>query len=141
MPDLTTIPPGFQRKVLKLDKSPIKQPTIRGPSATNKRIIPTQSKSSFRDKHRELYLPLLIQIYELRGKLDLLKSPDPLYTPTESAETIYNKLKVLENEILEATRWCDGVVLQLSKALTEANKLIVKPQKKLSFWQRIRRFL
>ncbi|MCI5052546.1 MAG: hypothetical protein MRY21_05355 [Simkaniaceae bacterium] len=132
MTESTTVPPGFRRKVLKLDKSPIKQPEIHGHTKTDKQIIPTQSKSSFRDRHRELYLPILIQVFELRGKLDQLRSPDPLTGPSESAATILEKLTSLETEISESRRWCDGVILQLSKALEEARKLLPEEEEEKS---------
>lgn len=132
-----TVPNGFKRKVLKLDKSPIDAPKIEAPGECKKRIVPTKSGSTFRDKHREIYLPILIQVIELRGKLEQMKNPDPLSDSSECPEQILGKLELLESDIIEAQRWCEGVVLQLGKAMEEARGLVPEKVPEVSAWDKI----
>lgn len=95
-----------------------------------KKIIPTIAHSNMREDFKKLFLPLLIDIFELRQMLDNYKLkqqyPD-LYTFEKEARKpaeIMDQLKQIQLEIEESQRWCQGVILQITKGIEQAQETV-----------------
>ncbi len=147
----------FHKKVYtKLDTSPfsenIKINTEKGSNCSNKKIIPSSPLSGMREEFKKTFLPLLIDIFELRQMIDNYKSQTsiPFQKETKSPKEILERLEIMQTEIEESQRWCNGVILQISKGIQEAkealdllNQRSVQKQggvktllKKLLFWRK-----
>lgn len=147
--------PYFHRKVYKLDQSPFSnsfsQEKISEPSTSAKRIIPTIPLAGLRENYKKIFLPLLIEVFELRQMIDNWRSqkePDCTITLDKiekSPREILEKLEEMRRDVEESQRWCNSLLLQLEKAIEEAEELTdakEKPQqekpsllKKLLFWR------
>ncbi len=97
----------FRKKVY----TKIYNPSSAENRGTIKKIIPSSKQSGVREEFKRVFLPLLIDIFELRHKLRNKASP-----PKE----ILKRLTELQNDIEESRRWCEGVILQISKGIEEA---------------------
>jgi hypothetical protein len=86
-----------------------------------KKIIPTSTKSSLREDFKKTFLPLLIDVFELRQRIQNYKAK-----PTSSVQPkeILLHLEELQKEIEESQRWCEGVILQISKGIEEAKEAL-----------------
>ena len=123
----------FQRKVYKkLDSSPLSQ-TIPPPthSHSEKKIIPSRATRGLREEFKKIFLPLLIDSFELRQTIDNQKSEKGSSSPLmeksacKSPKEILKRLEQMQADILEAQRWCDGVILQIAKGIEEAKKALI----------------
>lgn len=98
-----------------------------------KKIIPTTSQGGIREDLKKTFLPLLIDTIELRHMITMHKaqksSPDsPLYGHIYKApEEILHQLKVMQEDIEEAQRWCSGVISQIAKGIEEAKETLESP--------------
>lgn len=95
-----------------------------------KRIVPTTKKCGLREEFKKTFLPLLIDVFELRQMTQNFKSREalPLLPEKEeiskSPKEIIKKLEALQNDIEESKRWCEGVILQISKGIQEAKEAL-----------------
>lgn len=104
------------------------------PSSTahepRKKIIPTIALSGLREEFKKTFLPLLIDIFELRQMIDTYKiqqqSPKLrcFGKVSKTPQEILTQLKQMQLEIEESQRWCEGVVLQISKGIKEAQEAL-----------------
>jgi len=95
-----------------------------------KKIEPTAKKNGLREEFKKIFLPLLIDVFELRQMIKQY-SPNakispflPLEKPVKSPKEILTKLKNLQLDIQESQKWTDGVVSQIAKALKEAEETL-----------------
>ena len=97
---------------------------------TPKKIIPTIAHSGLREEFKKMFLPLLIDIFELRQMIDTYKllkqSPNLHYFEkvSKTPQEILTQLKQMQLEIEESQRWCEGVILQISKGIKEAQETL-----------------
>lgn len=95
-----------------------------------KKIIPSNAEQSLRDKFKEMFLPLLIDILELRQMIDVHKmqaqAPDLPYfgKVSKTPEEILARLTQMQKDIEESQRWCEGVILQIAKGITETQEAL-----------------
>ncbi len=121
----------FHKKVYtKLDASPfsenIKINSETGKSESNKKIIPSSPLSGMREEFKKTFLPLLIDIFELRQMIDNYKSQAsiPFQKEAKSPKEILERLEIMQTEIEESQRWCEGVILQIAKGIQEAKEAL-----------------
>jgi len=107
----------------------------------SKKIIPSSKIKGIREEYKKTFLPLLIDVFELRQMIQTYKKKkdplifSPLNKPKKSPQEILNRLTQLQQDIKESKRWCEGVILQIEKGIEEtreALQLIENPQKNLS---------
>lgn len=125
----------FRKKVYsKLDASPLSNP-IPSPShfsqdTSPKKIIPSSATKGLREDFKKTFLPLLIDVFELRQMIENYKSqvespsPLPMGKVTLSPQEILKQLEQLHNDIEETKRWCEGVILQIAKGIEEATETL-----------------
>lgn len=93
---------------------------------TKKKIYPTTVKPSVREKFKKLFLPLLVEVFELRQALETYvgakKSLEFSYfsDDTKPPSKVLEELTQLKKDIEESKRWCSGVLSQIDKAMDEA---------------------
>jgi hypothetical protein len=125
----------FQKKTYcKLSNSPIgksfSSESITGFSKfpSKKKIVPSSTTKGLREEFKKTFLPLLIDIFELRQAIDTHKaaaeSVFPIGKITKSPEEILKRLEQLQNEIEESQRWCEGIILQIAKGIQEAKEIL-----------------
>lgn len=96
----------------------------------SKKIIPSVARQSLREDFKKMFLPLLIDIFELRQMLEthrwIQQSPElrSFGKISKSPQEIFTQLTSIQQEIAEAQRWCDGVVSQISKGIEEAQETL-----------------
>ncbi len=122
--------------------------------STSKKIIPTQAHQSLREDYKKIFLPLLIDIFELRQMLEthklLRESPQfrSFGKVSKSPQEIVERLTEIQREIEESQRWCDGVILQIAKGINEAKETLEflklkepleekEEAKQPNFWKRL----
>lgn len=125
---------NFKKKVYrKLDSSPLSE-SISLSSITStskpKKIIPSTATKGLREKFKKTFLPLLIDVFELRQMIDNYKS-DPSEGGEKSPQQILKRLEVLQGDIEETQRWCDGVILQIAKGIEEAKEALGEKEESL----------
>ena len=95
-----------------------------------KKIIPTPNKASLREEFKKTFLPLLIDVYELRKMIQNYKvKSSTLFmtrsnTKIKSPQEILKHLTQLQQDIEESQKWCDGVILEISKGIKEAKEAL-----------------
>jgi hypothetical protein len=100
------------------------------PHEPRKKIIPTIAHSGLREEFKKTFLPLLIDIFELRQMIDTYKiqqqSPKLRYfgKVSKTPQEILIQLKQMQLDIEESQRWCEGVILQISKGIREAQEAL-----------------
>ena len=126
----------FHKKVYrKLDTSPLAGSIKPAPShstkngASQKNIAPTHAISGLREEFKKTFLPLLIDIFELRQMIENHKAQRempllPMEKLSKSPQEILDRLEKLQKEIEESQRWCDGVILQISKGIEDAKETL-----------------
>ena len=116
----------FRKKVY----ASIYKPTLFGEGASSKlkKIVSSPKKSGLREEFKKVFLPLLIDVFELRKRVQNYKlnakSPFDLKTEISCPGEILQKLTELQLEIEESRRWCEGVILQISKGIDEAKEAL-----------------
>jgi len=89
------------------------------------KIIPSNAQSGLREDFKKLFLPLLIDIFELRQMIDTYKmqaqSPPlrPFEKISKTPQEILQQLRQMQCDIEESQRWCSGVILQIAKGIEE----------------------
>lgn len=130
--------PSFQKKTYKkLHHSPLKESiatdsilssSLSSSSSSQKKIIPALAIKGFREEFKKHFLPLLIDIFELRQAIETHKKGEkesvPLGKLRKSPKEILHKLEQLQGEIQESQRWCEGILLQISKGIQEGKELL-----------------
>ncbi len=96
---------------------------------SQKKIIPTHAISGLREEFKKTFLPLLIDIFELRQMIENHKMQRempllPMEKLSKSPQEILDRLEKLQKEIEESQRWCDGVILQISKGIENAKETL-----------------
>ena len=83
-----------------------------------------------REDFKKTFLPLLIEVFELRQSIEnyttQLHRPHRFFPAidTKSPQEILSRLEVLQNDIEESERWCQGVILQIAKGVEEAKRAL-----------------
>lgn len=104
----------------------------------HKKIVPTIAHSNMREDFKKLFLPLLIDIFELRQMLNNYKirieHPDlyPFEKNEKKPSEIMQQLRQIQLEIEESQRWCHGVIVQITKGIAEAQETLQKLEKEHS---------
>lgn len=115
----------FKKKVYrKLDSSPLSStisPASLSAQSAPKKIIPSTEEVGLREKFKKTFLPLLIEVFELRQMIDNYKS-GALETVEKSPEEIITELEEIQHNIEEIQRWSEGVTVQIEKGLEEAEE-------------------
>ena len=138
-----TTPKGFRKKVYtKLTTSKLTDQVSSSLSQMNeakgKKIIPTHIHPTLREGFKKMFLPLLIDIFELRQATQTCHSQmfsDEVLNfsiANKSPEQVLEKLEEIQNQVQEAQNWCDGVVLQISKGIEEAKEVLKQIEEKNS---------
>lgn len=124
---------NFKKKVYrKLDASPLSESIAFSQMSTPKepkKIIPSMATQGVREKFKKTFLPLLIEIFELRQSIDNYKTElqtQSISTEgvTKTPQEILSRLEQLQKDIEESQRWCDGVILQIAKGIEEAKEAL-----------------
>lgn len=96
----------------------------------HKKIIPTGRISGVREDFKKTFLPLLIDVFELRQMVQNFKSrysSSFLFThgqTSKSPKEVIQRLQQLQDDIEESKRWCEGVILQIEKGIEEAKEAL-----------------
>lgn len=91
---------------------------------SSRKIIPTSKIGGVREEFKKTFLPLLIDIFELRQMIANYKTKTPFQVQLKSPEEILDRLVTMQREIEESQKWCDGVILQISKGIEEAKETL-----------------
>lgn len=114
-----------------------------------KKITSTPKQQSMREEFKKTFLPLLIDVFELRQMIEnhKIRSHTPFQFPidkiSKTPQEILKQLLQLQGEIEESQKWCEGVILQISKGIKEAKEALEyleNPQperKKITFLEKI----
>lgn len=86
-----------------------------------KKIIPSHAQNGLREEFKRTFLPLLIDVFELR---QMIQAHDPFDQKNKSPEEILKRLQSIQSDIEESMRWCNGVIAQISKGIEEAKALL-----------------
>lgn len=125
----------FKKKIYrKLDSSPLASsiaPTSLSSSEPPKKIIPSIEEVGLREKFKKTFLPLLIEVFELRQTIDNYKT-GTLEAIEKSPEEVINHLEELQHNIEEIQRWSEGVTVQITKGLEEAKETFGEKEGALS---------
>lgn len=125
---------NFKKKVYrKLDASPLSESISLSPIKQRekpKKIIPSTATQGLREKFKKTFLPLLIDVFELRKMIDNYKS-NTGESIEKSPQQILERLEELQGDIEETQRWCDGVILQIAKGIKEAKETLGQKEKNL----------
>lgn len=130
------LPAGFRKKVYtrlttsSLTSSLSQSISQNAPTPSSRKLSVTQTSRSICDKLKEVFLPLMIEIFELKQSTSGYKNqifPDELIQVAilkKHPEEILQSLETIQREVEEARNWCEGVLLQLSKASKEAREML-----------------
>ncbi len=121
---------GFRRKVYtKMYNSSMSQ--IKADcEKPQKKIVPTSKKLGMREEFKKTFLPLLIDVFELRQMIQNAKAANAssllksLGKKPLTPEHILEKLENLQEDITESKRWMEGVIAQIDKGITEAKEAL-----------------
>lgn len=124
----------FKKKIYKkLDSSPLSESiSLSNVSSKSepKKIIASSATKGLREEFKKTFLPLLIDVFELRQMIDNYKSElessasIQLEKISKSPQEILKRLEQLQTDIEESQRWCDGIILQISKGIEEAKEAL-----------------
>lgn len=131
-----TCPDHFKKKHYKrLKTSPLKSSigshtisSLGKQEPANKKIIATKASKSLREAYKELFLPLLIDVFQLRQIISnhktLKQEEITLGKVNKSPQEVLEKLKQMQQDIEESKRWCDGVILQIERGIADAKETL-----------------
>ena len=128
-------PPQFKKKSYKrLSTSPLKtsisSKTLSSmhQESSGKKIIPSKASKGIRDAFKETFLPLLIDVFELRQIIDnhktLQEEDIVLGKVSKSPREIIERLEQMQEDIIESKRWCEGVILQIERGISDAKEAL-----------------
>jgi hypothetical protein len=93
-----------------------------------KKIVPSSKIGGLREDFKKIFLPLLIDVFELRQQVQNykrgLKTPLPIDDSPSSPKEILKRLTELQEGIEESRRWCEGVIVQISKGIDDAKEAL-----------------
>ena len=93
---------------------------------SKKKIVPSSATKGLREEFKKTFLPLLIDIFELRQAIETHKAAHESSLPVgkvhKSPTEILKRLEQLQQEIEESQRWCEGVIVQIAKGIHEAKR-------------------
>lgn len=125
---------SFKKKVYrKLDASPLSgniAPTSPSSKEPPKKIVPSTEGVGLREKFKKTFLPLLIEVFELRQMIDSYELGS-MKTVEKSPEEIINHLEGLQKNIEEIQRWSEGVSSQIKRGLEEARETFGEKEENL----------
>lgn len=115
-----------------LDNSPLKEAitskSFSSFTKSNKKIIPSNAIGGLKETLKKTFLPLLIDVFELRQMIathqSQKQSPIPIGKVTKPPEKIHQELTAVLQDIQETKRWCEGVELQVTRALDETQEVL-----------------
>ena len=97
---------------------------------SGKKIIPGKTSDSLREQFKKTFLPLLIEVSQLRITLEgyrlekvsgrLIKTGEMGRSPKE----ILGHLKQLQHDVIETRRWCEGIIGQIERGIDETKELL-----------------
>ena len=96
----------------------------------SKKIVVGRPQSNLREQFKKTFLPLLIDISELRLMLEnykLQKTSGRIFKMEQmdkSPQQILEKLEDLQSDIEETRRWCEGVISQIERGIDETKELL-----------------
>ncbi|MCH9613202.1 MAG: hypothetical protein SP1CHLAM54_01990 [Chlamydiia bacterium] len=121
----------FNKKVFeKLESSPLGEniSPSQEKGKTPKKIIATKAVANLREEFKKTFLPLLIDVFELRQLIENYKMKqegDPFIGKiSKSPKEILEQLEAMQETIEESVRWSTGVILQISKGIDEAKEAL-----------------
>ena len=95
---------------------------------SEKKIIPSNSQGGIREEFKKVFLPLLIEVFELRQQIDTFKMQQEGAPAIEklkvSPEQALKRLMQIQETIEETMRWCEGVIPQIARAITDAQEIL-----------------
>lgn len=121
---------GFRKKVYTRMYNDSISHMQRDQEKTPKKIIPSNRISGIRENFKQAFLPLLIDVFELRQMVQNFKakrSSPFLFTigqNSKSPKEVIERLQQLQDDIEESKRWCEGVILQIEKGIEEAKEAL-----------------
>lgn len=95
-----------------------------------KKIVPSSKMGGLREEYKKVFLPLLIDVFELRQAIRTHKNNEEpsllssLNKPPKTPQEILERLTELQLDIEESQRWCKGVILQISKGIEETKEAL-----------------
>lgn len=93
-----------------------------------KKIIPSESLRGIREEFKKVFLPLLIEVFELRQQIDTFKMQQEGAPAIEELkihpEQALKRLMQIQETVQETMRWCEGVIPQIGKAITDARDVL-----------------
>lgn len=107
---------------------------LRPHSEPTKKIIATKVTGELLETYRKTFLPLLIEVFELRQALSTHKlhveTPElrHLGKVHQTPEEILSRLEEIHDNIQETLLWCNGTIKQVEKAIEEAKQFGEKKQ-------------
>lgn len=123
-------PNGFRKKIYtKMYHSSISA-LQRDKERPTKKIIPSTKLVGIREEFKKTFLPLLIDVFELRQVIRTYKNgEDPsilnsFHKAKKSPQEILERLTALQLDIEESRRWCEGVILQIAKGIEETKEAL-----------------
>ena len=118
----------FRKKVYTTMYTPTSFNSQKTKGTSLKKILPSPKMESVKKELKKMFLPLFIDIFELRQRIQNYKTTSPFSSRNEkSPKEILEHLTFLKNDIEEAQRWCEGIVLQIVKSVEEAKKVLNNP--------------
>ena len=91
----------------------------------NKKIMPSSKTSGIREEFKKTFLPLLIDIFEIRQLINNFKSNSFKFDKNnQSPKELLYKLQQLQNDVEESKRWHEGIIMQISKGIEAATEAI-----------------
>lgn len=104
-----------------------------------KKIVPSNTLL-LRETFKKTFLPLLTDVFELRQMIEnhTMRTSLLFTRKIEAPEHVLHKLEQMKCEMEESRRWCEGVILQISRGIEEAEQAC-KPTQKRSLWKKLLR--
>ncbi len=99
-------------------------------SSPTKKIIPTLAVGGLREKFKETFIPLFIEVFELRQMIEnfhaqeMIPNTFVLGKKNKSPQEILSQLEDIQKNIEESRRWHEGMILQIEKAIREAKDIL-----------------
>ena len=100
---------------------------IKTPQSSSKKIVATNTLKGLREEFKRTFLPMLIDVFELRQLVENAKLEQegvPFVSSGKSPQEILERLTAMKESVLETQRWCDGVIGQIAKGIEEATEAV-----------------
>lgn len=99
-----------------------------GSTPSTKKIRPTGAMGGMREEFKKTFLPLYIDVFELKQMIETYKSGQAFSSRRDahikSPAEILARLQQMQNDVEESQKWCQGMILQISKAIEEAKEAV-----------------